>query len=115
MKYLTQATNPIGSVQPPGYINTDVQNGVIGNILNLFINLLIVGGGVFALVNFILAGYAFMSAGDDPKKVEGAWGKIYQTLIGLSFMAGSFVLAAIFGQLLYGDASRILSPVLPGL
>ena len=91
----------------------DVSGGGIGKFLNLTLKLLIVGGGVYALFNFILAGYAFMSAGDDPKKMEGAWAKIYQTAIGLVFMAGAFVLAAIFGQLIFGDWYFILKPLVP--
>jgi hypothetical protein len=54
-----------------------------------------------------------MSAGDDSKAVAGAWAKIYQTVIGLAFAAGAFVLAAIFGQLIFGDPTFILKPVLP--
>lgn len=87
----------------------------IGTFLNLIFKLLLVGGGIFGLFNLILAGYAFLSAGDDPKKVEGAWGKIWQTAIGLLFMAGSFVLAAIFGLLIFGDVNAIISPRLPTL
>ena len=76
--------------------------------LNNIIKLLIVGAGIFALINLVLAGYGFMSAGDDPKKVAGAWAKIWQTLMGLAFAAGAFVLAAIFGQLLFGDYNALL-------
>jgi hypothetical protein len=76
---------------------------------------LIVGGGIYALFNLVLAGYSFLGAGDDPKKVEAAWAKIWQTAIGLLFMAGAFVLAAIFGQLIFGDWSFILDPQIPTL
>lgn len=76
---------------------------------------MIVAGGIYALFNLVLAGFAFLSAGNDPKKVEGAWAKIWQTLLGLAFIAGSFVLAAIFGKLIYGDYNAILSPSIPTL
>ena len=56
-----------------------------------------------------------MSAGDDPKKVASAWAMIYQTIIGLAFAAGAFVLAAIFSQLLFGDAMFLLRPTIPTL
>lgn len=86
---------------------------VIGNLIQLVIWLLIIGAGIYALFNLILAGYAFMSAGDDAKAVAGAWAKIYQTLLGLAFAAGAFVLAAIFGQLIFGDPTFILNPKIP--
>lgn len=82
--------------------------------LNNVVRLLILIGGIFAFFNLILAGYGFLSAGDDPKKMASAWAKIWQSMMGLLFIVGSFVLAAIFGWLLFGDASAILSPKLYG-
>lgn len=105
----------IGTITPPEALDNfgPVQSGGLGNLLNLFLNILIVGGGIYALFNFILAGYTFLSAGGDAKKVEQAWAKIYQSVIGLLFMAGAFALAAIFGLLIFGDPSAILNPTLP--
>lgn len=85
----------------------------IGSLLNLFFNLILIVAGIFALFNFILAGYMFLSAGDDPKKVEGAWSKIYMSVIGLLVAGGSLVLAAIFGQIIFGDPTFLISPVIP--
>lgn len=113
------AENPLGNVTPPGPLGAggayDINNGGIGNLLNLILKLLIVGGGIYALFNLVLAGYAFLGAGDDPKKVEGAWARIWQTAIGLLFMAGAFVLAAIFSQLIFGKWDFILNPSIPTL
>lgn len=108
--------DPIGNVSIPGPLARfgDVEGG-LGSFLNLIMNVLIVGGGIYALFNFILAGYTFLEAGDDSKKIQGAWAKIYQSVIGLLFMAGSFVLAAIFGQLIFGDYTAILSPKIPDI
>ncbi|MCX6705126.1 MAG: hypothetical protein NT162_02200 [Candidatus Woesebacteria bacterium] len=53
-----------------------------------------------------------MSAGDDPKKVAGAWAKIWQTALGLAVAAGALVLAAIFGQLIFGSPTAILNPTI---
>jgi hypothetical protein len=116
MKLLAQAPD-LGTVGVPkalqGFGGGDVTGGAIGIFLQLIIKLLLVGGGIYALFNLVLAGYAFMSAGDDPKKMEGAWSKIWQTAIGLVFMAGAFVLAAIFGQLIFNKWDFILNPVIP--
>jgi len=81
---------------------------------NNILKLAIVGAGLFAFFNIIIAGYTFMSASGDPKKIENAWAKIWQSLIGLLFVAGSFVLAAIFGKIIFGDWTAILSPKIYG-
>lgn len=76
----------------------------ISNILKTIIAI----GGLYALINLVTAGYSFMSAGDDPKKVAGAWAKIWQSLLGLAVSAGALILAAIFGRLLFGEYTALL-------
>jgi len=105
-----------GPITPPPAIQQYgllEEEGLI-RFLNNIVRLLIVAGGLFAFFNIILAGYGFMSAGDDPKAMGRASAKIWQSLIGLLFIAGSLVLAAIFGYLLFKDATAILSPKIYG-
>ncbi len=117
MDKLAQVDKLFGRIEPPKELSNfgSIETGAIGNLLNLVLKVLIVGGGIYALFNLVLAGYAFLSAGDDPKKMEGAWAKIWQTALGLIFMAGAFVLAAIFGLLIFGDAGAILNPKIPSI
>lgn len=109
-------TNPFGKLGA-----TELEkaaNGVPGSGLvvlgNSLLKFVIVMAGLYAFWNFIAAGYGFMSAGDDAKAVGKAFGKFTQSLLGLTFVAGSFVLAAIFGYLIFGDATAIISPVIYG-
>lgn len=106
-----------GTIIPPSPLaNFGSEPGVaLGTLLNVFLKILIVGAGIYALFNLVFAGFAFMSAGDDPKKVAGAWAKISQTLLGLALTAGAFVLAAIFGQLIFGRWDFIINPSIPTL
>ena len=117
MKTLIAQDSPFGSIKLPEGIESKypggVEGGAIGKFLNVAVQALIVGAGIYALFNLVFAGYAFMSAGDDPKKMAGAWAKIWQTFLGLAFAAGAFVLAAIFGQLIFGDPTFILNPTIP--
>ncbi len=105
--------NLFGTITPPKALGGKTAEAGIGGLIQTIIWVLIIGAGVYALFNLILAGYSFMSAGDDTKKVGAAWAQIYQTMIGLAFAAGAFVLAAIFGQLIFGDATFILHPKIP--
>ncbi len=105
----------IGEINPPAHIVGfgTVEGGALGELLQLIFSILIIAGGIYALFNFIIAGYAFLSAGDDPQKASNAWKKIYQTIIGLVFLVGSFLLAAIVGLLLFNDAKALLTPTIP--
>lgn len=101
----------VGNINPPPGVNKYAA-GISGIVpfLNNIIKFLIVIAGIYVLFNIILAGFQFINAGGDPKNVEKAWNKIWQSVLGLIIVAGSFVLAAIFGYLVFGDATAILNP-----
>ena len=100
---------------PPGVSNYGLLGaGGLVKFANNLLKFILVIGGLYALLNIILAGWSFLSAGGDSKKVEQAWAKIWQSLVGLLVMAGAFVLAAIFGWLLFGDPMFILNPKISG-
>ncbi len=101
-----------GTIKPPSFISPD-PSGMI-TLFNNILRLLIVGAGIYALLNFILAGYSFMNASGDPKKVELAWAKIWQSIIGLVIIVVSFALAALIGKLLFGSPTAILQPKIYG-
>ncbi len=107
--------NPFGTVKAPATTLGTDPGVAIGKVIQMAINLIIIGAALYALFNLVLAGYGFMSAGGDPKRVADAWAKIWQTLLGLTVTAGAFVLAAIFSYLLFGDFTTILQPALPAL
>ncbi|MEK7525947.1 MAG: hypothetical protein AAB546_00510 [Patescibacteria group bacterium] len=118
MNKLAVDTDIFGEITPPASLSKFDPNNTgagIGNLLNLGLKLLIVGAVIYSLFNFVLAGYAFLSAGDDSKKIEGAWAKIWQTALGLAFAAGAYVLAGIFGWLIFGSWDFILNPAIPTL
>lgn len=120
-KFWTLICKPVqatifGKIKPPDYIqdyNNDHGSGLI-TLLNNILNLMIVGAGIFALFNFIIAGYEFISAGGDSQKINDAWNKIWQSILGLIIVAGSFTLAAIFGKLIFNDFGAIINPKIKG-
>lgn len=110
------AQNPFGAVTVPGSLSATYGSEpgpAFGKIIQFGLRALVVGAGIYALFNLVLAGYSFMSAGEDSKKVSAAWAQIYQTIMGLAFSAGAFVLAAIFGQLLFNNPLFLLQPTIP--
>lgn len=108
------SANPFGTIgKPAGLTLPDQPGPAFGKLIQFGLRALIVGAGIYALFNLVLAGYSFMSAGDDSKKVSGAWSQIYQTIIGLAFAAGAFVVASLVGQLIFGRADFLLTPSIP--
>ncbi len=111
----------IGEVQPPGWLGKHGSTEVGGEggfgLINFFSNvlrLLTIVAGLFAVINLILSGLEFISSQGDPEKIKSAQGKIWNSLIGLVIIAASYTLAAIFGWLLFGDATMIISPKIYG-
>jgi hypothetical protein len=80
--------------------------------LNNVLKFMVIVAGIYTLVNIVLAGYAFISAGNDAKKIADAWAKIWQSLIGLLIVAGSFLLAALIGWLLFENIYAIITPII---
>lgn len=102
----------VGTVTNP-LVYGNVTQGLVPFFTNL-IRLMFVGAGIYAFLNFIIAGYQYMSAGGDTKALSAAWARIWQSLLGLVIIVGSFALAALFGYLIFGDAGFILKPVIYG-
>lgn len=108
------AEGVVGTVESPilqTYGNFDI--GVTALMTNI-LRLVFVVAGVYALFNFIIAGYQYMMAGGDSKALASAWARIWQTLLGLIIIVASFALAALFGYILFGNAGFILNPVIYG-
>lgn len=82
--------------------------------LSNIIRLITIAAGVFAMVNFVLAGIGYIQSAGNPEGVQRAWQKIYMSVIGVSVIILSFAFAALLGQLLYGDVNAILKPKITG-
>jgi len=103
----------IGTVSNP-LPYADVRGGGLVLFLSNILRLVFVVAGIYAFINLILAGFGYMSAGGDSKALTKSLDKIWQTLLGLAVIAGSFVLAAIFGYIMFGNAMFILQPAIYG-
>jgi|SRR3989344_5025115 len=99
---------------PAGYENVPGAGLVI--FANAILRIFFIAAGLFALWNFIQAGWMFMASSGDPKQIGMARDKILLSIVGLLIMVSSFVLAAVFGIILFGDATALIQPklLLPG-
>lgn len=67
--------------------------------------------GLYFVIQIIIAGYGYLSANGDEKKVAAAWATIWQSAIGLVIVASAFILANVIGTWLGID---ILNPTIYG-
>ena len=104
----------IGDIELPEFFKYGSVEGGLGKFLNNIFILIAVGGGLFALFNFISAGYAYMSANGDQEKIKKAGEKITQSIIGVLIVAAAFLIAALVGWIFFGDIGFILHPKIYG-
>jgi hypothetical protein len=81
--------------------NQSSGQGMIVLISNLY-KLVIVVAGIYTLFNFVLSGYAYMGASGDPKLLQKAQERMWKSILGLIIVAGSVLIAAIIGFVVFG-------------
>lgn len=96
---LAQRPNPFGSGGQAGKLLNDTgrQSGVgggdltviVGNIINIVLGFL----GIVLLFYLLLAGWTWMSAGGDSKKVDEAKVMIRNAIVGLVIIVASYAIA----------------------
>jgi hypothetical protein len=100
-----------GKVKNPGIgVEGDDPITSLVKLLNLGLNIILIVAGLFTLINFIMAGFQYMTAGGDAKKVGEAQTKIMFTAIGLAIVVIAPVLASIVGYVMFGRWDAILNP-----
>lgn len=108
-----------GQLNPPsGYgklFGTQAGPATHGGLVALINNLLGImttAAGIFAVFNLISAGYMYLSANGQPQAITNAGNKIIQTAVGVGVVALAYVIAAIFGQILFNDPAILTKPKL---
>ncbi len=114
-KVYADASEVVGTINPG---DTFLPYGSLGTgVMQFFTNILrlvFVGAGIYTFMNLITAGFQYMSAGGDVKALTAAWARIWQSLLGLLIIVGSFALASLFGYLFFGNPGFILNPKIYG-
>lgn len=104
---------------PPGVQQYNDQVGGENGIgLILFMSNLIriatIIAGIIVFVNFILAGYSYISSDGSAKVNEEVKNKLTYSVIGLLLIVASYTIIAIISLLLFGRADFILNPTITG-
>jgi hypothetical protein len=97
-----------------GYGQVDTVGGGLLGFFNNILKLVTVVAGLFAMVNFILAGYGILSSGGDPEKVSKSSEKIWYSMLGMVLIVAAYAFAALLGWILFKDSTAILNPKIYG-
>jgi hypothetical protein len=106
-----------GTIQPPAGV--DKYGGVEEGGLILFISngirLVTTVAGIWVMLNFLLAGWKFITDSGSSKAQTEASTMMTNSIIGLAIVVGAYTIAAIAGLVFFGDASYILNPQIQGV
>ncbi|PIP57158.1 hypothetical protein COT08_00495 [Candidatus Woesebacteria bacterium CG07_land_8_20_14_0_80_44_9] len=72
----------------------------LGDIISAILPYIFTISGILVLLYFLVGGFQLMFAGGDPKKVQGAWVKITNALIGFVIIILAYFLTQLFGKIL---------------
>lgn len=114
--------NTIGTIEkPPGVAQFDAKAqtetgssiGLIYFVSNI-IKLVTIVMGLWALINFIMAGYKLITGQGDPGALGKAQSQITLSVLGLVIMIATYTIIGIIGLLFFGNAGYFLSPTIAG-
>lgn len=96
---------------PPGTPTGDPQDALV-TVLNVALNLAMIVAGLVTLINFLRAGYTYLTAGTDAKKLDEARHIIIYSAIGLLVVIIAPLTAAIIGYIVFKDPMAIIKPTI---
>ncbi|MBW7955135.1 hypothetical protein H3C66_00210 [Patescibacteria group bacterium] len=103
---------------PPGVAEYNAPLGEDGIGIIVFMSTLIriatIVAGIIVFVNFILAGYKYISSDGNAKVNEEVRNQLTYSVIGLLIIVASYTIIAIISLLLFGKADFILNPTITG-
>jgi hypothetical protein len=96
-------TNPFDLLSPGNYTGGSGEGLII--IISNLVRLTMILAGIYTLINIILAGYGFLSAGGDAKLVQKSQERIWRSVLGLLIVVGSLIIAAVIGYVIFGPGN----------
>jgi len=97
------AIEGFGEVAPPSWLPskyTSTNGQGLFTFISIFLSLATIIAGIYLIIQLITAGYLYLSANGDPKKIEIAGNKIWQSMIGLLIVAGAVTLASVIARII---------------
>ncbi|GAB4026368.1 MAG: hypothetical protein Fur0011_1830 [Candidatus Microgenomates bacterium] len=102
-----------GNIDNPVSSYGNVDTGLPSFITNV-LTVVFAAAGLYAFFNLMIAGFTYITAGGDEKKIQAAVNSINMSLLGLIIMVGAAAVTGIVSFLLFNDAGAILKPTIIG-
>lgn len=108
------ADSDFGTIAPPPGVDKYNQEAEIGIIIFMsnIIRLATVVAGIWTLINFVLAGWIYLTNSNSSDAGQKASQKMINTVIGLVIIVLAYSIAGLIGLLVFGDATYILNPTI---
>lgn len=74
-----------------------------------------VAAGIWTMINFVLAGWIYITGEGDKSAGEKVSGKMINSAIGLVIIATSYTIVGLISLLIFGDPKFILEPTFQGI
>lgn len=99
-----------GTVDNPTSYTSTEGSGIFSLLSNVLSFITIIAG-LFFVFQLVTAGFGYMTASGDTKKVQAAWSKIWQAGLGLFIVAAAYAIAGLVGRL---TGINIFNPIIYG-
>jgi len=113
-QFFGQVRNPLNVLNPQGYGDVNTEGAGIIAFASNIIKLITIVAGIWAMFNFLFAGFTYITSQGDPKGLEAARQKIFFSIIGLFIMVGTLSMTAVLSKILFGEWFTILRPMIYG-
>lgn len=100
----------VGTITAPGTVISEI--GQTSNFISVIVQFITIIAGLYALWQFVIGGFGYITSGGDKGKVQQSTQQIMMSILGLAVIGASFILADIVGRLLFGPDFNLLAPIL---
>lgn len=110
--------NVFGTINAPAGVqryNTAAGGIGIVTFLSTLLRVSTVIAGIWVMINFIMAGWLYITSAGDTKAHTDASGKMTYSAIGLAIIIGSYTIAALIGLIFFGNPEFIINPTFEGI
>ena len=103
------ADDPIGEVLPPPGVEGYENSGSLGLFITNIIKIATLIAGLWVLINFVTAGFLYISSPGDASVNEKVSKKLTASVSGLMIIVASYTLIGVISYIFFGSSSYVIN------